>query len=225
MQEARYRNKYFCVDCIFSIWIFTVESHVITVSQKSVIARIMVPYLRQVSRNFIIGIYLSAFCHVQRTGNIPVVYNTSVLGNFQVVIDETEMHVVFIAEVVGKKVSVEQGCRLVHVFSTSIYIVDVESESQSFVCIDGKISLETLFSVRASSLLVVSKIGERRFGVGIYHVFRFDDGKVVRIEEKELLGVFPFEEDMRDTRGTQVSQVCIMTGWSSRVVRILKIML
>ena len=115
------------------------------------------------------------------------------------------MHFVLVAVVVCEEVSVEKGGRLVLIFSSSIRIVDVESESQTLVYVYGKVSLEPFFSIPAVTLLVVSEVGEGRLCVGVDDVARLAYREIVRVIEKELARILAFEEYVRDARRSQVS--------------------
>ena len=98
-------------------------------SQKGMVSGIVVPDIRQVGRDRIRFVGPVSFGHLQRVGDVAVVRDTSVFSYLQVFIDKAEMHVVLVAVVVGKEISVEQCRRLAVVFSSSVGVVNVESES------------------------------------------------------------------------------------------------
>ena len=71
------------------------------------VSGIVVPDIRQIGRDRIRFVSPVSFGHLQRVGDVAVVRDTSVFGHLQVFIDKAEVHVVLVAVVVGKEISVE----------------------------------------------------------------------------------------------------------------------
>ena len=71
-------------------------------SQESMVSCVVVPYGTQVGRDFAIGVCTSSFSHIQRRTDVTIIGDTAVFGYLQVVVDEAEMHIVFVTQIVGK---------------------------------------------------------------------------------------------------------------------------
>ena len=109
MYETGYRNENLRMHCIVYIRIVLVESQVVPVGKESVVSGVMIPDILQIHRNFTTAVCFSSFCHFQRIADVALVGNTSVFSHFHVVVDEAEMHVVFISVIIRKEITVEQG--------------------------------------------------------------------------------------------------------------------
>ena len=129
MNEAGYRYEYFFGNRIVFSRFIAIESQVIPMSQKGMVSGIVVPDIRQIGRDRIRFVGPVSFGHLQRVGDVAVVRDTSVFSHLQVFINKAEMHVVLVAVIVGKEITVEQCRRLAVVFSSSVGVVNVESES------------------------------------------------------------------------------------------------
>ena len=146
----------------------------------------MIPNLVQYGWDVSRLILLFTFCHTQWICNVSVVSNPSIFTHLQVVIVENEVHIVFVSTIASKQTTIEKGCRLVVVHTTSIKVVNVETESQPFVGIDRKIGLETFLAIAVVKTFIVCEIRVRRERVGKGHVFRTQYRLVIWVCKEEL---------------------------------------
>ena len=86
--------------------------------------------------------------------------NASVDSGKKIIIVEDEMQVVFLSPIAGKQASVEQGGGLVVVHASAVDIVDVETDAEPFVGIDGKVGLEPFFTAPVVEAFVIGEVGE-----------------------------------------------------------------
>ena len=84
---------------------------------------------------------------------------------------------------------------MVVVHPSTIQIVNVETESESGIGIDGKIRLEAFFTTPVIETLVVGKVGKRRQGIRESHILRFQYRLVVWVGKEELAFFLTVEED------------------------------
>ena len=200
MDEAGNRNEFLDNSYrIFSyaVCFFFVKTKVVTLGHKYVIAGIMIPYFVQVGGDVVRFVFLFSFCHVQRIGDVTVVGNTAVFSHFQVVIVEYKVHVVFVSPIAGKQSSVEECCGLAGIETASVEIINIKTDTESLVGIDGKVGFETLFTVTAIESFIIAQVGKGRKRIGKYDIFRAEYGKVVWIGKKELTGIPTVEKKTR----------------------------
>ena len=124
------------------------------------VAGVVVPNLVEYRGYVGRGILFLAFGHVQWVGDVTVVRDTAVFTHLQIIIVEDEMQVVFLSPIAGKQASVEQGGGLVVVHASAVDIVDVETDAEPFVGIDGKVGLEPFFTAPVVEAFVIGEVGE-----------------------------------------------------------------
>ena len=107
MNKTGYRYEYLFGYRIVLSRFIAIESQVIPMSQEGMIPGIVVPDIRQIGRDRIRFVGSVSLGHLQRVGDVAVVCDTSVFSHLQVFIDKAEVHVVLVAVVVGKEVTVE----------------------------------------------------------------------------------------------------------------------
>ena len=107
MNKAGHRHEYLFGYRIVLSRFIAIESQVIPMSQEGMIPGIVVPDIRQIGRDRIRFVGSVSLGHLQRVGDVAVVRDTSVFGHLQVLIDKAEVHVVLVAVIVGKEVTVE----------------------------------------------------------------------------------------------------------------------
>lgn len=91
--------------------------------------------------------------------------------------------------IAGKQSSVEECCGLAGIETASVEIINIKTDTESLVGIDGKVGFKTLFTVTAIESFIIAQVGKGRKRVGKYDIFRAEYGKVVWIGKKELTGI------------------------------------
>ena len=88
------------------------------------------------------------------------------------VIVEYKVHVVFVSPIAGKQSSVEECCGLAGIETASVEIINIKTDTESLVGIDGKVGFETLFTVTAIESFIIAQVGKGRKRIGKYDIFR-----------------------------------------------------
>lgn len=70
------------------------------------------------------------------------------------------MHVVFVSPIAGKQSSVEECCGLAGIETASVEIINIKTDTESLVGIDGKVGFETLFTVTAIESFIIAQVGK-----------------------------------------------------------------
>lgn len=106
--------------------------------------------------------------------------------------------------------------------STAIEIVNIESQTRTFVGIYSKVALESLFAVDLVARTIIADVGVGRLGVGEVELVGADEKEVQRISEDKL-SAFAMKEYARLSWRTHVAQVVVFSVESVGKVKVLEI--